>query len=242
MAPRQARQEEPKAGAPAYIVSMSALWTILLSFFILMATMSTEQEAGLIAAGTGSFIQELRTCGLDGLLEGTRNVFALGSSRPNYGIDQDDIADEEPERTPPRSLKPDDKRLDDVRQLPKRVVVLPMPTTLHFAPGTAELDWRARRELNHLIRQIRHTRYSITIESYLDEQTSFDSVPDDPISGWELSARRARAVADYMHQRGGIPRHRLIPVGYSYHRPVSHERTDRVAIANDRLVVTIYAD
>ena len=230
------------AGAPAYIVSMSSLWTILLSFFIMMVTMGSEQECGFIAAGTGSFLQDMQAAGMPGVLDGTRNAFVFGRKIPTYGASEEDVeaARNNEGAGDMRVLKAPDKRLEGVKDLPPRSYLWRMPVRACFEPGSDELDWRARRELDSLLKQIRNSRQNITIEAYVDPVSSFPTPPADTQAGWLLSSRRAQAVARYFHERGGIPHSRLVPVGYNYHRPVTDAA--RTNPANARVVVVIYDD
>ena len=242
MPPRPKPPEPEKKGAPAYIVSMSALWTILLSFFILLCTMAEEQEAGFVAAGTGSFVQELEAFGLPGLLKGTRNAFSFGVNRPVYSVQKEDT---EPARANEgirdrRVIKAPDKRLENINSPGSRKSRLRIPTSVKFKPGSSELDGQARRELDSVLKRIRNTTYSVTVEAYVDPDSSFAESPTDPRQAWILSTRRAHAITKYFHERGGIPYEQLIAVGYGSHRPVTRKRTTRSAQTNDRVVVAVY--
>ena len=44
-------REEPKSGPPAYMVSFSDMMTLILTFFILLVSLSHEQSFGLLADG-----------------------------------------------------------------------------------------------------------------------------------------------------------------------------------------------
>ncbi len=61
--------EEPKAGPPAYMVSFCDMMTLILTFFILLVSMSEEQNYGLMAKGVGSFIMAIESQGLPGVLD-----------------------------------------------------------------------------------------------------------------------------------------------------------------------------
>ena len=55
---------EEKKGAPAWMVSCGDMMTLILTFFILLVSMSREQHEGLVAIGVGSFLVALRSFGL----------------------------------------------------------------------------------------------------------------------------------------------------------------------------------
>jgi chemotaxis protein MotB len=126
--------------------------------------------------------------------------------------------------------------------LPPRPVLLRIPTGVTFKPGSLSLNWEARRELDSVLRRIRGTSRTITIEAYLDPVASFVAPPYFPKFGWVLSAQRARAVAEYFHSRGEIAYERLVSVGYSSYRPLAMGDTEAAHAVNDRVVVVIYDD
>ena len=45
-----------KEGAPAWMVSFGDMMTLILTFFILLVSMSKTQQVGLVATGVGSFL------------------------------------------------------------------------------------------------------------------------------------------------------------------------------------------
>ena len=60
--------EEERPGPPAYMVSFSDMMTLILTFFILLVSLSHEQSFGLLADGVGSFRVALESHGVNGLL------------------------------------------------------------------------------------------------------------------------------------------------------------------------------
>lgn len=243
MAPDRKPPPPPKdKGAPAYIVSMSALWTIMLSFFIMMVTLSSEQECGFIAAGTGSFAQEIGSVGLRGMLSGTRNSFTFGTRRPNYAPTEENLepAEENEGIGDKRMLKQPDKHLQDMEKLKTRPVRMQIPIQVRFDPGGTKLNWRAVRELNFALGQIRNTPYVINIEAYVDVKASFTPAMTTSDQAWMLSTLRAATIARYFHEKGGIPTRQLVPIGYAHHRPVTDNHTDQNAAENDRVKIVIY--
>ena len=84
-------KEEPKVGPPAYMVSFGDMMTLILTFFILLISMSKEQNIGLIAQGVGSFIIAIESQGLPGIMPANekQEVFEFTRRRCNLPPEED---------------------------------------------------------------------------------------------------------------------------------------------------------
>jgi chemotaxis protein MotB len=78
--------EEKKAGVPAYMVSFGDMMTNLLTFFILLVALSTEQNAGLLARGIGSFIAVMETHGRPDVLSENRRQEIFDHVRRRFNL------------------------------------------------------------------------------------------------------------------------------------------------------------
>ena len=86
-------EEEPDKGAPAWMVSFGDMMTLILTFFILLVSMSHEQQAGLIAKGVGSFIVAMRSFGLDGVLDANEQFAIFDEIRIRFNLPPEDDAE-----------------------------------------------------------------------------------------------------------------------------------------------------
>ncbi|HUS57341.1 MAG TPA: OmpA family protein [Planctomycetota bacterium] len=231
------KPEEKKKGAPAYVVSMSSLWTIMLTFFICLCNMANEQEYGLVGAGTGSFIRHINAMGLPGLLPGHRTTIDLGKGRPEFAI-------------PPRARAETDGSDADVlyrkvisidpMRLPRALVEyfkteerLEIPVNVKFEPGNARLTAADKGYLRPMVARLQAVSYYVRIEVNVSEQFLFS--PEFP-NAWQLSASRAAAIARFCHEQGGLSYRRLEPVGHGSARalvknPIDPSVNDHVKIA-----------
>jgi len=238
MALTRTRKAQAKKGAPIYIVSYSALMTILLTFFILLCTMANEQECGLVGAGTGSFIQNINALGLPGLLPGHRTTVDLGEGRPQFAI-------------PPRALESSDGSDADILyqrvisvdpiRLPralakyfKKEEALHVPLNMEFEPGGARLTEDAKKYLRPLVERIRMVPYHLRVEAHVSENFIFNQKYG---SAWQLSAARAAAVVRFFHDVGGISYRRMQPLGHGSAAPLVTKPIDPAV--NDRIELVI---
>ncbi len=78
--------EEPKAGAPMWMVSFGDMMTLILTFFILLVSMSKEQQEGLLAKGVGSFIVSTRSFGMPGVMGESERVKVFENVRVRFNL------------------------------------------------------------------------------------------------------------------------------------------------------------
>jgi len=229
--PLLAKKEERKKGAPAYVVSMSSLWTIMLTFFISLCNMANEQEYGLVGAGTGSFVQQINADGNPGILPGQRMAIDIGEGRPQFEI-------------PARAKEPTDGSDADLlyrnvisiepMRLPRALIEffkdadkLHLPVNVGFAPGSAALREADKEWLYPLMMRLRTVSYYIRVEAAVGNTFVFNERYG---SAWELSAARAAAITRYFHEEGGISHRRMEPIGLGTARPFVNDRVEIIVL------------
>jgi chemotaxis protein MotB len=107
------------------------------------------------------------------------------------------------------------KRADVVQD--GRGVVVSLPESAAFAPGSAQVSTQARTLIAKVIVELRDGDYALRIEGHTDDlpiQTSRYR------SNWELSTARAGAVVDYLIQEQHIAPARLSAAGYAEFHPL----------------------
>ncbi len=180
--------EEKKNGAPAWMVSFGDMMTLILTFFILLVSMSREQQAGLVAAGVGSFVVALRSFGLPGILSKAEEASVFEEVRERFNLPPED----DPER---RVDFRDASSLEQIRAKVARALTphheIGQPAIATFAPGSAELDEAARRYLDTLAPTLRPRAGQVLL---VEGHASPD---EDPRGRW-LAFARAKAVVDHL--------------------------------------------
>ena len=188
-----AKPEEKKAGPPAYMVSFGDMMTLILTFFILLVSMSKEQRPGLVADGVGSFIVSLQTHGLNGILSGAEEQAIFDEVRQRFGL-------------PPKAEEQEKAKFDmtSAKELLRTQAAeglkphdeLFQPNVVAFEPDSADLIYTSRRYLDTMAQSIRPQKGQYLIL----EGHAADSNRMDPVRDRELANKRAKVVANYLIQ------------------------------------------
>lgn len=213
---KKAKFEKP--GVPAYLMSFGDMMTLILTFFILLVSMASEQKAGFVAAGTGSFIQAINSLGLPGLMKSGKKPITLGERQAHY------MPSREQAESPIMQTAPPEKRIIESveNQLRDDFVVLlakgdeaTIPAKVDLLPGTRTLTPESRRFLNRVIQIAKSNTCDIIVESHVRPVEN-----ESHKKSYAKSTRRGQLVADYLHRVGSIPRQRITAIGYGSFRPM----------------------
>jgi chemotaxis protein MotB len=186
---------------PVYIVTFSDMVTLLLTFFVMLLSLSSVQDPELLSKGRDSFLESIKNLGIGALL-GKRPAPDFGAVKIKHSMDKPDLPLEN------RSI---DSREETLRRMFKRIMnsmrdkPLQMAgktmgfsaTDIHFSKGDATLNEAAKRFLAEFCRNLQQAPRGDTLR-LLVLGLSNDATSEK--ERWLLSARRAQAVADFMRR------------------------------------------
>jgi chemotaxis protein MotB len=193
--------EEPKPGAPAYLTTFSDMITLLLTFFVLLISLSNTQDAEFIGATREAFIQRLASWGLKGVLFGKGTPPTLQNTKTLYPVN-------DPEQTDERTLDAKEGEIQELYQQLTRSVeartpqvigakVTYLPKNIHFELGEVGLDEEEKEILHQDMAKLKMDLAERDVRIYVVGVASHEPAEK---SRWIISAKRAEAVAAVMRE------------------------------------------
>ena len=191
--------EDGGTKVPSYIVTFSDMVTLLLTFFVMLQTLSSTQDPELFDKGRNAFLESMRYIGL-GIFFDRGEIATLGNIKNKNYIDNPD------ELTEKRTI---DARAEEIRRIlerlkqsttfvPSRIVAKKANfsvTNVHFSPGRYDLDAPAKTFLMGFSRDLQQDTGKGAVDLYV---LGLASDGKDEKDQWLISAKRAGTVADFL--------------------------------------------
>lgn len=197
-----------------WLITLSDLMTLLLTFFLMLVSMSVIDERNRLAA-----------------LNSVSSSFGAWLNRPVPGAPADRTSGAEPHNklwenmTPLKELLWDDALTGVTFQENRFVQVLSVNADTLFTPDETTLSPQGMLLLDRMVPYLMRIRYPLLVAGHAahgrDEEKENYKVDLDaakPASTWPLSLSRAQAVYRYLTKRG-IPADRLLIEAFGQHRP-----------------------
>lgn len=243
MSRRNRKPKQEGGGSPGWMTTFSDLMSLLLTFFILLYSMSNIDA------------QKFKdmSLSLQGVLSG------LGYTRIMEGQDSDmeiPIEDEKPldENTETSTIMQEiqevyEKILDYVEaegldadvtvNFDKRGIFVDIKEAILFDSASAKIKDTGVVVLEKLEGILNEFDNEIVIEGHTDDIPMQSTLYS---SNWELSTGRSVAVLRYLSEEGKIPPKRMAAMGYGEYRPIVPNTSEENRAANRRVNVLIIFD
>lgn len=221
------KEEDQPKGAPAWMVTYGDMMTLLLTFFVLIVSFSSMDQAKFKAA-ISSIQQGL---GIWPDASGILPELILFNTQAQRAEESQEIIDEVVEQLAESSIDQ-----VEIYNTPAGIRLIISDPVL-FETGRAEIKPEFRRLLTNISEIIGERDFSeVRVEGHTD------NVPirtDQYPSNWELSAARALNVVKVMAFDGGLSPAVLSGVGYGQYRPRTTNDTPEGRAQNRRVEIWI---
>jgi len=199
--------EEPKKGPPAYMVSFADMMTLILTFFILLVSMSKEQNYGLMAKGVGSFIVALQSHGLSGVMSGSDQSSVFEEVRRKFNLPPE--PNDERRTNHENASRYELMRAEDLQSLSPHDEIQ-FPSLARFEKGSFELTEASRKYIDRMAGSLEpHRSQLLWIEGHADDAAGNKS-SDNVV----LAIMRARAVREHLIESHGFAPSRVLARGW----------------------------
>jgi len=231
MARKKKQEPEVLPDPEAWMTTFADLISLMLTFFILLVSMSTLDKTGLSDIST-SFRKAV-------------SVLSAGEKTEMQMISPFQLQRIVKPRELMLALRQNSRKVLQHSTLEHKVnavvlnnrLILRMKDAVLFAPGQAKLNAGHAKALKRLARMLASSPGSIRVEGHTDtSKLPANSPYPDP---WSLSLARAASVL-HMLEREGVNPYRLSLAGYGPSRPISTEATPYGRARNRRVDIVLY--
>lgn len=213
---KRRRKEKPRGGNPAWLITFSDLVTLILTFFVLLLSMSSLSKSSIVQVNAwispNNFIERQGA----GRIPDRITILLKLIKDPNSLVKN---LDRVKDLLFPEDILPEDvnkSALDEslrVMASPEGLVIS-LNDKLLFAPGGYSLSDEAKKILSSLVDVLLYTEMDINISGHTDEEKA------SGMDEYALSGKRALAVLEYFLQNK-VRTGRFSVSGYGPDRPIA---------------------
>lgn len=247
---RKNKKKVDQAGSPAWMTTFSDLMSLLLTFFILLFSMSSVSEERFKDAAQSLQMALVGSSG-ESILDGNGEI--IGDFEEYGDVNPEEIVVEEvpvdPNYIPEEVielyntvnvyLEGEGLNTDVTLSRDQDGVYIDIQEAILFDSGSATLKAVGRETLGQLVELFTLFDNEIIIEGYTDDVPMRSR--EFP-SNWELSTGRALSVLRYLSESYDISPSRLSARGYGEHRPIVPNDSAENRALNRRVNIVIVHD
>lgn len=239
---RKMKTSDSGGGSPGWMTTFSDLMSLLLTFFILLFSMSSVSDSKFNDA-SASIISAFSGSG-GGLLPGGTNGSSEGDSSQDgaegtgTGENGEDIPQEliEMYKQMEKELKEQGMEGNIGIEIDSEGIYLDIKDSILFSSGSAEIVGSGKETLDNLAELINQVDNEVIVEGYTDNVPMSN---EQYASNWELSTSRAVSVLRYLSEEKQVDPKRLSARGYGEHHPIAPNDTAKNRAENRRVNIVI---
>ena len=241
---RKKKQDDGGLTGDEWLGTYSDCVTLLLTFFILLYSMSTVDAAKVQAISEAFSMMTGREA--DSILEfqqydGNQPVIGGETKYENLGEESSEEEVQSKMYDKVKEYLEKNKLTADIADVTsdKRGVIIELRDNILFDTGKATLKPESKEVLNKINALISTLPNNIVVEGHTDNiPISNSKYP----SNWELSTMRATTVVRYFTEVGGEDPSKISAAGYGEYKPVVENTTDENRAKNRRVNILIVAN
>ena len=236
---RRMKSSDSGGGSPGWMTTFSDLMSLLLTFFILLFSMSSVVESKFDQASAS---MSLAFTGQDGLLPEETTVVPTN----NGDVEEIEGVETTGEEIPPELVemyKEMEKELKEQGmegnisiKIDSEGIYLDIKDSILFTSGSAEIVGAGKETLDNLAELINQVPNEVIIEGYTDNVPMSNA---QYASNWELSTSRAVSVLRYLSEEKQVDPTRLSARGYGEYQPIAPNDTAKNRAENRRVNIVI---
>lgn len=184
------------------MVSFGDMMTLILTFFILLVSMSHERKAGLVAKGVGSFVVAVRSFGLNGVLDATEELAIFDNIRIRFNLPPESDPDRQDEHASASNLELIRATLSEALAPHDE---LNQPNIATFGPDSSELSDASMDYIDLLTPTLRPSPGQVLVL----EGHALDAGPNHAHDNHYLGFSRAEAIRKYLIEHHGFNESRV---------------------------------
>lgn len=243
MSRRRNKDKKGKKGTPGWMITFSDLMSLLLTFFILLYSMSNIDAKKF----------EDMSQSLQGVLSGLgyTQVIEGQNSSMEIPLDDETALDDEIETSTIMEeiqevynkvlnyVEVEGLDADVTVNYNKRGIFVDIKEAILFDPGSAEIKESGLLVLEKIEGILNEFDNEIVVEGHTDDVPMNSALFP---SNWELSTGRSVSVLRYLSEEGNIPAEKISATGYGEHRPMVENTNAENRAINRRVNILIIFD
>ena len=234
---RRKKVEQKAESSGGWIVTFSDLMSLLLTFFILLYSMSSVSEAKFLEASQSLQMALNGRGGGTTILTDSTSIVEEPPASPTEEVINPEI--EELYEKVTGYVEENDLTSKVSVEMDKDGVYVDIQESVLFSSGSADVSEPGKQTLSVLAELVNSLKNDLVVEGYTDDVPIRNSTFSN---NWELSSGRAISVLRYLSEQEKVDPKRLSAKGYGEYTPSVPNNTDANRAINRRVNIVIVYD